>query len=34
MTGEKAADHILGKGMLAPANVGPWVSPRWASSQR
>lgn len=34
MTGEKAADHILGKGMLAPANIGPWVSPRWASSQR
>ncbi len=34
MTGEKAADHILGKGMLAPANVGPWVSPRWASAQR
>lgn len=34
MTGEKAADHILGKGMLAPANVGPWVNPRWASAQR
>lgn len=34
MTGEKAADHILGKGMLAPANLAPWNSPRWASAQR
>ena len=34
MTGEKAADHILGKGMLAPANSAPWNSPRWASAQR
>ena len=34
MTGEKAADHILGRGMLAPANSAPWNSPRWASAQR
>jgi choline dehydrogenase len=34
MTGEKAADHILGKGMLAPANSAPWLNPRWASVQR
>ncbi len=34
MTGEKAADHVLGKGMLAPANSAPWNSPRWASAQR
>lgn len=34
MTGEKAADHILGKGMLAPANSTPWVNPAWQASQR
>ncbi|MCY1127335.1 choline dehydrogenase [Frigidibacter sp. RF13] len=34
MTGEKAADHILGKGMLAPANSAPWLNGRWASAQR
>jgi len=34
MTGEKAADHVLGKGMLAPANSAPWNSPRWTSTQR
>lgn len=34
MTGEKAADHILGKGMLAPANSEPWLSPRWSEAQR
>ena len=34
MTGEKAADHILGKGMLAPANSAPWVSPHWQVAQR
>jgi len=34
MTGEKAADHILGKGTLAPANSEPWLSPRWAAAQR
>jgi choline dehydrogenase len=34
MVGEKAADHILGQGMLAPANSAPWTSPRWAGAQR
>jgi choline dehydrogenase len=34
MVGEKAADHVLGKGMLAPANSEPWNSPRWQEAQR
>ncbi|MCA0274194.1 MAG: choline dehydrogenase [Proteobacteria bacterium] len=34
MVGEKAADHVLGKGILAPANLAPWASPRWAAAQR
>ncbi|MEZ5777969.1 MAG: choline dehydrogenase [Paracoccaceae bacterium] len=34
MVGEKAADHILGRGMLSPANSEPWNTPRWASAQR
>ncbi|MCV2865204.1 choline dehydrogenase [Defluviimonas sp. WL0075] len=34
MVGEKASDHILGKGMLSPANSEPWLSPRWAAAQR
>ena len=34
MTGEKAADHILGKGMLARSNQEPWVNPRWETSDR
>ncbi|MBB5537254.1 choline dehydrogenase [Rhizobium giardinii] len=34
MTGEKAADHILGKGMLARSNQEPWVNPRWEVSDR
>ena len=34
MVGEKAADHILGRGMLAPSNLEPWVSPRWRETQR
>ena len=34
MTGEKAADHILGLGMLAPANSAPWNSPHWQTAQR
>lgn len=34
MVGEKAADHVLGKGMLAPANLVPWSSPRWRAAQR
>jgi choline dehydrogenase len=34
MVGEKAADHVLGKGMLLPANSEPWTSPRWREAQR
>lgn len=34
MTGEKAADHVLGKGMLAPKNLGPQLAPDWDRLQR
>ena len=34
MTGEKAADHILGKTPLAPSNVEPWNHPDWKTAQR
>ena len=34
MTGEKVADHVLGRGMLAPANSEPWISPSWKIAQR
>ncbi len=34
MTGEKAADHILGKTPLAPSNAEPWNHPDWEISQR
>ncbi|KAB7610099.1 choline dehydrogenase [Amylibacter sp. SFDW26] len=34
MTGEKAADHILGKTLLAPSNAVPWNHPDWERSQR
>jgi choline dehydrogenase len=34
MVGEKAADHILGKGMLAPENSAPWIHPNWQTAQR
>lgn len=34
MVGEKAADHILGRQMLAPANLEPWINPDWQVSQR
>lgn len=34
MTGEKAADHILGRGMLAPSNLEPWINPDWRISDR
>ena len=33
MTGEKAADHILGR-RLAPSNLEPWINPRWQVSDR
>jgi len=34
MTGEKAADHILGKTPLPPSNLEPWINPRWRESDR
>jgi choline dehydrogenase len=34
MTGEKAADHILGKPRLARSNKQPWINPRWEVSDR
>jgi choline dehydrogenase len=34
MTGEKAADHILGREPLAPSNQTPWINPDWKTSQR
>ena len=34
MTGEKAADHILGKDPLPAANDEPWIHPNWQNSQR
>lgn len=34
MTGEKAADHILGKPRLARSNQQPWINPRWEVSDR
>jgi len=34
MVGEKAADHILGRGMLGRSNQEPWINPNWRTSQR
>lgn len=34
MVGEKAADHILGRAPLPPANLEPWVAPNWRTAQR
>jgi choline dehydrogenase len=34
MTGEKAADHILGKTPLPASNLEPWINPNWQTSQR
>ncbi|ESX80814.1 MULTISPECIES: choline dehydrogenase [unclassified Mesorhizobium] len=34
MTGEKAADHVLGRSPLAPSNQEPWINPRWQASDR
>ena len=34
MTGEKAADHILGKQPLPRSNQQPWINPRWETSDR
>jgi choline dehydrogenase len=34
MTGEKAADHILGRTPLPRSNLEPWINPRWKESDR
>ena len=34
MTGEKAADHILGREPLAASNLEPWTHPEWRTKQR
>ena len=34
MTGEKAADHILGRDPLPRSNREPWINPRWRESDR
>ena len=34
MTGEKAADHILGKTPLPRSNQEPWINPNWRSADR
>ena len=34
MVGEKAADAILGRQPLAPANLPVWIAPDWQHRQR
>jgi choline dehydrogenase len=34
MTGEKAADHILGRVPLPASNQQPWIHPNWRTAQR
>jgi choline dehydrogenase len=34
MVGEKASDHILGRGVLLSENSEPWVHPEWQVAQR
>ena len=34
MTGEKAADHILGRTPLPASNLEPWINPGWSTAQR
>ena len=34
MTGEKMADHVLGKAPLAPSNDESWMHPDWQTKQR
>ena len=34
MTGEKAADILLGKDPLPASNLEPWINPNWQTSQR
>ena len=33
-TGEKAADHILGRAPPPAENAAPWIHPRWREAQR
>jgi len=34
MLAEKAADHILGRGMLPPENAPYYAAPDWKAAQR
>ena len=34
MIGEKGADHVLGRGLLAPSNLPYYVAPDWETAQR
>ncbi|MCA2009893.1 choline dehydrogenase [Cereibacter sphaeroides] len=34
MTGEKMADHILGRTPLPRSNLEPWLNPNWKTAQR
>ncbi|WP_068304872.1 choline dehydrogenase [Pararhodobacter sp. CCB-MM2] len=34
MTGEKMADHILGRTPLPRSNLEPWINPNWKTAQR
>lgn len=34
MIGEKASDHILGRSLLSPSNLRPWINPGWQTNQR
>ena len=34
MTGEKAADHLLGHDPLPASNLDPWINPNWQTCQR
>jgi choline dehydrogenase len=34
MTGEKAADHILGRQALPREEREPWIDPDWRAAQR
>lgn len=34
MIGEKGADHVLGKSLLAPSNAPFYVAPNWKTNQR
>ena len=34
VTGEKMADHILGRDPLPASNLDPWIHPHWRTAQR